>query len=181
MAFEVETGTGSATATSFTTEAFADAWAADHPSFPGASTWAAEASGDKQASLIEGTQALGTWFGLRLSGRRQYKIQALDFPREGARDRRTDRTVDIGTVPVSFEQATAILAIKHRGASTIVPLVSIANQSVQILREKVKIGPLEFDDEFSGGGKLETDEYEFDLVCSLVEGLLLDAGAWIRG
>lgn len=181
MVFEVETGTGSATATALATEAFVDAWALDHPDFPGASSWGANASGDKQASIIDGTLTLGSWFGLRWSGRRKYKDQGTDFPRVSAIDLRTGRSVDSETVPVSVQQATAILSIKHRGQATVAPLLGVSDETVQTAKERVKIGPLEFDDEFVGGGKSSVDEYEFTLVCSIVEGLLLAGGEWVRG
>lgn len=80
MAFEVETGTGSSTATAYVTTAEADAYWSDR----GDTVWAALTAAQKQAAIIRATafiDALSDWRGTKGSG-----TQALDWPRIGVID-----------------------------------------------------------------------------------------------
>lgn len=114
MAFVVEPGTGSATATSYASEAAADSYHTDR----GNAAWAAALSGAKQTALIRATEAIDRlWFG-QFRGTKLLETQALEWPRSDAYDR---NAFALTGVPVALVRATceaALIELGEPGALT---------------------------------------------------------------
>lgn len=104
MAFTVEDGTGLTTATSYLSEADADAYHLDR----GNEAWTDADSGDREAALVLATDYLDTEF--RFLGLILTDDQALAWPRSGVADQE-GRDVPDDAVPVQIERATAELAL----------------------------------------------------------------------
>ena len=184
MAFIVEDGTAKSDATSVTTIAFVDTWLADRPSFPGKTEWDAASVAEQQESLIEATQELGLRACDGLTGTRYDEDQGTDWPRRGAYDFKAEHSVDDDIVPIPWQQAVAALAVKHRGASPVVPLSQSTDTTASLKAKKVKLGPLAIDKIYEAGGKTEdvaADDVEFALAMDLVSRYRLLQDGWIRG
>jgi hypothetical protein len=117
MAFVVETGSGSSTATSYCSESFATTYLADYGT-PAA--WTAANSGAKQTALMFATRALDLRFGGRWVGYRYSASQALDWPRDYAYDA-AGELIASDVVPIRVQQATAVLAALHVQGITLSP------------------------------------------------------------
>lgn len=112
MSFEVEDGSGSATANSYLSVSTADAYHAAR----GNSTWTeASTSPDqgKHAALVRATQAIdalyrGRWPGTKLNGR----LQALEWPREDAEDAEGEEIAE-DEIPAEVIDATCEAALRE--------------------------------------------------------------------
>lgn len=110
MAFEVETGAGSATATSYCSVAFADTYHAKNRI--SAATWAALSTANKQYRLETATELLDR--ACEWEGQPSEDIpdeQALQWPRYGCVDR-NGWAVDSNVIPEDLKRATADLAYR---------------------------------------------------------------------
>lgn len=109
--FEVETGTGSATATSYCSVATADDW---HTMSPSESTWSALTTEQKQERLMLGSYLLDqrcTWLGSK-----SVTASRLRWPRAGLLDR-DGNAIDIDEIPRELAWATAEMARQMGSAS----------------------------------------------------------------
>ena len=107
--FTVETGTGSTTANSYASTAFATTY---HQTYGNPSAWSAASIAQQQDALRQATLALDVRYGSRWSGYRYSSDQALDWPRTYAVDS-AGNTIDSDEIPVRLQQATAMLALLH--------------------------------------------------------------------
>ena len=145
MALIVEDGTGLATAESYASVAFADAY---HTAYGNPADWSGASTADKEIGLRIATQYLdarynGCWLGLRSN-----KLQALDWPRRNVVDP-DGFVLDDDDLPLELEQATAILALKHVQGTELLP---DQQTSGDIKREAVKVGTIEEDITYFGAG-----------------------------
>ena len=115
--FVVETGTGSATANSYCSEATATAY---HETYGNPDPWLAATPFDHQDALRQATRALDFRYGSYWSGIRVGSTQALDWPRAYAYDA-AGNPIAATTIPARLQQATAILALMHIQGENIMP------------------------------------------------------------
>lgn len=115
--FVVETGTGSATANSYCSEAAATAY---HETYGNPDQWIAATPFDHQDALRQATRALDIRYGSWWSGVRAGSTQALDWPRAYVYDA-AGYPVPTSTIPTRLQQATAILALLHIQGEDIMP------------------------------------------------------------
>ena len=111
-AFALETGTGSASATSYCSVADADDWHAMHPS---GAEWDALATSEKQARLMLSTSLLDqrcNWLGSKTVA-----ASRLRWPRAGVVDR-DGRAIDSDEIPRELAWAAAEMA-RQMGASAL--------------------------------------------------------------
>jgi hypothetical protein len=159
MTLIVEDGTGSATAQSYCSTAFADAYHRARAN----DDWLSLGTQDKEAALIRATDHIGQAYGQRWKGVRVSAGQALDWPRYGVVA--NGFAVDLATVPVAIANATAELALRaSRGALA---------PDVGRIKTKVKVGPIET--EYAGGSGLT----RFTAVDNLLGAYLGSSGSMI--
>lgn len=118
--FVVETGTGSATANSYCSEAFATTY---HETYGNPDAWLSASTFDHQDALRQATRALDIRYGSWWSGVRYGSTQALDWPRAYVYDA-AGNPVPATTIPTRLQQATAILALLHVQGENILPSTS---------------------------------------------------------
>lgn len=118
--FVVETGSGSASANSYCSEAFATAY---HETYGNPDAWLEASSFDHQDALRQATRALDIRYGSWWSGVRAGSTQALDWPRAYVYDQ-SGNAVPTTTIPTRLQQATAILALLHIQGEDILPNTS---------------------------------------------------------
>jgi len=166
MAFEVETGSGSATANSYLSVADADTYHADH----GNSTdWSGASEATKQEALRLATQYLDAKYGSRWRGTKSDGDQALDWPRSYAYDD-NDYAYDADAIPQKLADAAAELALRVVEGDTL--LDDITNPGT-IKREKKKLTVLEKEIEYQGG---KSQVKAYPLVEGLLKSLIVNAG-----
>lgn len=115
--FEVETGTGSETANSYCTVAFATSY---HEDYGNPSEWSAATAAVQQNALRQATRALDVRYGSYWSGMKAGSAQALDWPRAYVYDA-AGNAIATTTIPTRLQQATAILALLHIQGEDILP------------------------------------------------------------
>lgn len=121
MAFEVEAGTGSPTATSYVSVAFADDYV---NTFEPSSPWGALSTPEKEAELQKATRFLDLL--LRWTSRVKDDKQALSWPRDGFTDRE-GRYIDSDVIPKMIKEAVvefAMQLVEGGGLSTNVDRLS---------------------------------------------------------
>lgn len=134
----VETGTGSSTANSYCTRAFADAYflARANPD------WLRKPEDARDSALIKGTQYIDdeyTWTGVKGT-----KAQALEWPQSGADD--GEYAVDTDEIPVRVQQATAESALAEL---TIAGGLRVSDPTAgSIQASTVKIGGITVSDQY---------------------------------
>jgi hypothetical protein len=159
MTLPVETGTGSSTAESYCTEAFATAYHAAR----GNSAW--EDVEDAEANLRKATEYMLQSYRARWKGCRVNSVQALDWPRY---DVVVDGyAVDSDTVPLEIQKACAELALRAISNDL------LADQTQGIVREKV--GPLEVEYD-----KSSTQTIRFKAVDALLAPFLNGSGLMVQ-
>ncbi len=109
MSLNVETGSGSATAESYSSVADADTYLAAR----GHTAWAALANGAKEIALRQATDYMQQYYGGRWAGLRTSSTQALDWPRAWVPLRDTPFAyVANNTIPAEVKNACISLALR---------------------------------------------------------------------
>lgn len=142
MAFVVEDGTGLDTATSYVSEAYADAYLGDD--------WAAD-SDAKQAALNAATEYVDTRWGHLLMSSPLVSTQTLEFPRLDLYNR---YGIQLEGVPPDLERATCLYA-KEYVAGTLYP-VAPTGTAKDIKRKKTVVGPITTELEYQGAATAST-------------------------
>lgn len=108
MSFVVETGTGSSTANSYCTEAFAD----DYHEDAGNADW--NLVTNKEAALVKATRYMSQVYRSLWQGYRYVDTQSLDWPRGGVylNDYSEELSIPSTIIPSEIKQACAELALK---------------------------------------------------------------------
>ncbi len=161
MTFEQEIGTGSPTATSYTSVAFGDSHVASFMTGAYADAWNAAAETDKEMALNLGSKAQGTLYRVRMKGRRRTEEQSLLFPRVGVSD--GEFLVRSDEVPIDWQRGTVELAARHLGGETLVSDVA-SGANVKAKAVGVSGGPFSRK-EFSGSESSQTSFPEVDGYC----------------
>ena len=119
MAFEVELGTGSATATALASVAFVDAFWADRGGATN-TAWAAASTGNKQLAIVIASDYIRSQPRYRWLGQRLSYAQAMPWPRTGAVER-DGVAVPSNVVPWRVAQAAALLAPRALAGEALLP------------------------------------------------------------
>lgn len=135
MALIVEDGTGLATAESYTSVAYADAY---HVKFTGSAEWAAATEADKERHLRLGTQFLDLEYHNSWRGTRTNEGQALDWPRENVTDD-DDYDLDDDELPTVLLYATAEAGLRSYLGDDLLGIETDGD----VIQESSKLGPLE--------------------------------------
>lgn len=146
MAFEAETGSGSATANSLAAVAEADTYHSDR----GNTAWAGFSTGTKQSLLIKATDYLQNQAMFPWRGQIKTATQALCWPRTGVVEQYGLAVSDL-SVPLKVRQATAILALAAN-TTNLLPVVQPPASGVK--RQKIDVLETEY---FEGGTTGGTD------------------------
>lgn len=170
----VETGQGLENAETYCDTAFVDQYAASSNN----TTWTSLAVEVKESALREAALVIDGKFGGRFLGCRKCHDQALEWPRYEARDE-NGFYVDSDTVPIQVKKACADLAIAATAQSSS-QLIQDSDTTAPIIREMRKVGPLETETEFGGGGK-RANQINFHRARMILRRLLLPAGTLHRG
>jgi hypothetical protein len=169
MSLEVETGSGSTTAESYASVAEATSY---HSRF-GNTAWAAATEPQQEIALRKATRYIDGEYGSRWGGRRTNQNQALDWPRSFVYE--DEFYQDATSIPQRLKDATSIMALAAL-AEDIYPDIGEDDGSVKMTR--VKVGPIEIEDEFIGGAK-ETKFYRS--VDDLLSRFITSGGMVNRG
>lgn len=148
LTYELETGTGSPTATSLVDPAFVDDYVATF--YPANTTWAALATlADKQQATIRGSQALSILFCGKWKGRQTQFEQAQDWPRYPVHDM-NGFLLDSTSVPGDVHRAVAELSILDADGFTVVAQSAGSGGSV-LQKTTKKMGPFVTTTEYAAG------------------------------
>lgn len=129
---------------------------------------------DKETALRIATQYLDMRYALRWIGTRRREEQVLDWPRVNAVD--TNEFYRDDEVPTVVQQATVEAALRHIQGTSLSPDLDNAGF---ITRAKVKIGSLEEDITYGGGGT-RTGVAKFQTIDNLVK-TVVNAPGIVRG
>lgn len=173
MAFEVESGTGSATANAYVSVADADTYHADNGD---PSAWSAASTATKQAAIVEATRWLDAKFGNRWIGRQANEDQRLDWPRDAAITPE-GFTYDDDEMPTALAEACAYMALKVVGGDTLLPDQTAPGNVKRELKSLP--GPLTVETEYTGGGKSQIKSYP--LVHGILRRIIRPGGTIERG
>ncbi|RLB68704.1 MAG: hypothetical protein DRH08_00165 [Deltaproteobacteria bacterium] len=163
--FLLEDGTGLVNSTSYADDAEALQYLEN---LGRETTWVAEVDlVVRQSWLNEATAYIDQKYGPLMRGIRASRDQALNVPRHGAID--NDGYVILSDDIVPALKAATIEAADRRAAGTVL-LPDATVGATGVTREKVKVGPLERDISYTGGGKSTLPRF------SVITRILVDAG-----
>lgn len=131
MSFIAEDGTGLTDANSFISVEYADAYFSDR----GNAVWEDLDEGQKETALVAATDYIIMRFGLKLSGRITYTVQALPFPRSYS------YSDEIGSVPVALKKATAEYALRASQAP-LAPDLTYDDTGRLYTKKREEVGPI---------------------------------------
>ena len=169
MALVVETGSGLATADSYSTLAAADSYLKDHGDH---TAWFKEADERRERALRLATQYLDLVYGSRYRGTAKTSTQALLWPRSSAY---TDDNYAIAStsIPTALARATAEAASREISETTGL-LPDVAASSTSISEESVRVGPITSVTKYAG---TKPTHKRFDVVEQLMRFVTEPVGA----
>lgn len=168
--FVVETGAGLSDANSYLSHTNADLYWENHGA---PATWTGTQA-VKEAALRIATQYLDNTYLLRWRGTRAKQAQALDWPRVGAVDP-DGYEFSSSALPQELKDATAEVAWRYLKGTALMPDVTAEDR--QLSAERVKIGPLEVDQEWAG---TKGSGIRFALIDAILDALIFSAGIVMR-
>jgi len=143
MALIVEDGTGKSDAEAYISVADADTYIAAYiPS----TAWDAFSTTQKEDALRQAAQYLDLVYGERWDGERLTKDQALDHPRSGVYLK--GHLISTTEVASPVPDSNAEIAMRVAEGDSLLPVRE--NEDSKTV-ERIKIGPLEFEDRYAGG------------------------------
>lgn len=162
MALVVEDGTGIPTAESYSSVAEVAAYVALYD----ITGWDSNTTTDeKEVALRKATSYLDLVYGKNYKGSRNTKTQGLKWPRTGAVVNEFE--VEDNEIPKDLKTATMIVAVKMLNGEDFLPDL---DSPEALIRERVKIGPIEVDETYAGG----KGQYKrYTEVEELMEGLTI--------
>lgn len=169
MAFVVEDGSGSATATSWISVADADTYATE----VGLTSWTGS-SGAKQTALIKAQRYITQVYRGSWKGQRSNETQALDWPRLGVYDA-DGWLIASTTIPQALKEAQVELAARALTAD----LVSdVATTDAAIASESSNVGGVSYGVTYVGG---KATQKSYPVADMLLAHLTYGAGEIVRG
>jgi hypothetical protein len=148
VAFTVEPGTGSSTANSYVTVAEVNDYWTDRGGAPAA--WTALGTTAKQGLIVKACDYVDVRF--RWRGTRALSTQAMEWPRLNAQ--RDDGTLVVG-IPTELKEAVAEYAIRAASAD-LAPDPSYQDENAPLSSKREKVGPIESEVRYAGGGTVLT-------------------------
>lgn len=143
MAFIVEDGTAKADATSYVTEAYADAYFLDR----GNTVWAALDTADKEVALIKATDYIDKRFRRAFVGYASRREQALAWPRRGACDV-NDWWIPADELPDNLMKATCEYALQAATVGELLGQAATSGTASPKVGEMIKVGPITINDKY---------------------------------
>jgi hypothetical protein len=148
MAYTIEDGTGLSTSNAYASVAEVNTYWTDRGGAP--STWTDLGNTAKQGLIVKASDYLDVRF--RWRGTRQVSAQAMEWPRINAQ--KDDGTVVMG-VPTEVKEAVAEYAIRA-ASSDLAPDPSYQDENAPLASKREKVGPIEFEVRYAGGGSVLT-------------------------
>lgn len=175
MSLVVEDGSGRVDAESYESVANADSY---HTKHGDPAAWSGASTPEKEEALRLATQYLDLVYGPSWRGSRANETQALNWPRSNVVDR-DGFYISSTAIPQALKAATSEMALRHiqelaAGSSILGDLTDSAATS----REKVKVGAIEIDTEYSGANPQYKKYRKVDLI---VEAITRPGGLITRG
>jgi len=168
----VETGAGLTNANSYVAIADVDTYTADH----GADAlWDAASEAEQQEAVIEATQYIDAVYNARWLGLRTNRTQRLAWPRAGIVDP-DGYDVDSDDLPRALEEATIEAALRHFSETD--GLLADVAKPGGVKRERVKVGPIEEEIEYTGG---RSDYPRFAIIDRMLVHLVTSSRTVSRG
>jgi len=152
FSFVVETGSGSATATSYVALADAEQYVdnlGDH------TLWDAETDNNKQLALMQGTRFLDAKYGTNWRGTKGSSTQALNWPRADVLDP-DGFTRSASAIPQELQDACVEAALDWLDGSKADLTPDVSTPTGDIKKESVQVGPIKIATEYVGSGGRET-------------------------
>lgn len=169
MALTVEDGTGKSDADSYISLADADAY---NQANGNDEKFRELTSDQREEKLRLATKALDLEYDGKWKGTRRKATQVLEWPRCGVSDP-DGHDVSESTIPQRIKDATVELAIGLANGSE---LHAVKTDRSLIKKERSKLGDLEEEVEYGGGGKSNADSPSFPKVKRIVRRYLVGGG-----
>jgi len=170
MALTVETGTGSATADSYISEADAITYLDKYAASGASNVFTAASTANAEIALRGATRTIDSMFGLRFKGARLLGTQALQWPRVAVVTN-DSYAVDSDAVPALVKNATCELALRFIADSTGHDTSRLTPDQAQpgsILREHLKADVVETDTEYAGASQQKYYKVVHDMLAPLL-------------
>ena len=167
--FEVETGTGSATANAYATEAECDQY---HENYGDPAAWSGATSAAKQDAIREATRYMDALYGSRWKGWATNRLQRLDWPRANV-EIRDGFMIEPTEMPTELKDACAAIALEVIGAGTTSLLPSLASGSGGLKAKSAGVGSLRTSKEYLGGSR---EAPEFPMIDGIIASLIKGGG-----
>ncbi len=146
MAFVIEDGNGLSDSNAYVTAAEANTYLADRGS--ATTEWDALGGGEKQKLIVLASDYVDVRF--RWRGERSLSSQNMEWPRRNAQ--RDDGTLATG-VPTELKEA--VIEYANRAAvSDLAPDPAYQDENAPLSSKREKVGPLEVEVHFAGGGSV---------------------------
>tara|TARA_R110002020_G_scaffold128335_5_gene287613 strand:+ start:4578 stop:5117 length:540 start_codon:yes stop_codon:yes gene_type:complete len=174
MALTVESGTGSATADSYISEANAITYLDKYAASGSSNVFTAASTANAEIALRSATRTIDAMFAMRFKGSRLLGTQALQWPRVGAVTN-DNYAIDSDAVPALVKNATCELALRFIADSTghdTSRLTPDQENPGAILREKLKADVVETETEYGGASQ----QKHYKIVADMLAPLLHSAG-----
>jgi len=170
MALTVETGTGSATADSYISEADAITYLDNHAASGSSNVFTAAATAAAEIALRNATRTIDSMFGLRFKGARLLGTQALQWPRVAVVTN-DNYAIDSDAVPALVKNATCELALRFIADSAghdTSRLTPDQDKPGAILNERLKADVVETDTEYAGASQQKHYKIVNDMLAPLL-------------
>lgn len=174
MALTVETGSGSATADSYISEADAITYLDNHAASGSSNVFTAASTAASEIALRNATRTLDSMFALRFKGSRLLGTQALQWPRVAVVTN-DNYAVDSDSVPALVKNATCELALRFIADSSghdTSRLTPDQDKPGAILNERLKADVVETETQYSGASQ----QKHYKLVSDMLAPLLHSSG-----
>lgn len=172
--FEVETGTGSATANAYCTVAEADQYHEDYEEDEGAplTSWYEVADAQKKTAIRIATRYIDAVYGRRWKGIPSFAGQRLDWPQTDV-EIKPGFYLEHNEIPRQLKDACAVLALKHiQSSAGLLPSLEAETGTVKSVRSG--IGPLQDAIEYLGGSR---EAPSYPIVDGILAPLLIGGGS----
>jgi len=170
MALTVETGTGSATADSYISEADAVTYLDKYAASGASNAFTAASTANAEIALRSATRTIDAMLGLRFKGARLLGTQALQWPRVAVVTN-DNFAVDSDSVPALVKNATCELALRFIEDSTghdTSRLTPDQDKSGSILMERLKADVVETETRYAGASQQKLYKIVHDMLAPLL-------------
>jgi hypothetical protein len=170
MALTVESGTGSATADSYISEADAITYLDKYAASASSNVFTATSTAAAEIALRNATRTIDAMFALRFKGSRKLGTQALQWPRVGVVTN-DNYALESTTVPALVKNATCELALRFIDDSSghdTSRLTPDQDQPGSILEERLKADVVETETHYGGASQQKKFKVVEDMLAPLM-------------